>query len=79
VKIPDSSQTGSPGPAHPLHYSFTVGESYTRAEIFAIVGVEDLKGGPWYTGYAKHDKSGTPAVRPGCEYESNPGRTRASR
>ncbi len=34
-------------PAYPFH----VGSDYTRNDIFAVVGLPEHSGGPWYTGY----------------------------
>lgn len=33
---------------------FEVGMSYTRAQIFEVLGLADPNGGPFYTGYASH-------------------------
>lgn len=36
-------------------YDFTVGEEYTRKDVFRLIGMpEDTWGGPWFTGYARH-------------------------
>jgi len=35
-------------------YSFKVGETYTRRDIFQTIGLPDHHGGPWFTGYASH-------------------------
>lgn len=35
-------------------YRFAVGQSYTRKDVFRILGIPDPKGGIWYTGYASH-------------------------
>lgn len=47
------------GPPYPknqetLPYPFTVGAKYSRSDIFPIVGLDDPRGGPWYTGYTSH-------------------------
>jgi 5-methylcytosine-specific restriction protein A len=34
-------------------YRFRSGTQYTRKDVFAIVGIDDPEGGPWYTGYAR--------------------------
>lgn len=35
-------------------YPFSVGNTYTRQDVFRVVGVPDHKGGAWFTGYASH-------------------------
>ncbi|MBC1235718.1 DUF3427 domain-containing protein [Nostoc sp. 2RC] len=38
-----------------MSYEFTCGKSYTRKDIFRIIGlIEEPKGGNWYTGYTGH-------------------------
>lgn len=34
-----------------LPYPFQIGQSYTRRDVFKLIGVEDHVGGPWFTGY----------------------------
>lgn len=46
-----------PVPTHepdPSPYPFKVDESYTRKQVFAIIGIEEPTGGPWFTGYTQH-------------------------
>lgn len=39
-----------------MSYKFTIGKSYTRKDIFRIIGLlEDPEGGNWYTGYKNHE------------------------
>lgn len=33
---------------------FVSGATYTRADVLAVLGIPDPKGGPWYTGYTQH-------------------------
>lgn len=35
-------------------YQFVTGRSYTRQDVFRIIGIADPGGGTWYTGYASH-------------------------
>jgi 5-methylcytosine-specific restriction protein A len=35
-------------------HDFKVGNTYTRADVFARLGIPDPEGGPWYTGYSRH-------------------------
>jgi 5-methylcytosine-specific restriction protein A len=35
-------------------HPFEVGRPYTRKQVFSILGIGNPKGGPWYTGYARH-------------------------
>lgn len=35
-------------------YQFVVGRSYTRQDVFGVIGIDDPGGGNWYTGYASH-------------------------
>lgn len=47
--VPEESGSG---------YRFVVGESYTRQDIYEVVGVpKDLRGGDWETGYHRHEGS----------------------
>jgi 5-methylcytosine-specific restriction enzyme A len=39
-----------------LQYSFQIGYSYTRRDIYRVIGIpEDTHGGVWDTGYARHE------------------------
>lgn len=35
-------------------YPFVIGHSYTRQDVFRVIGLVDSGGGNWYTGYASH-------------------------
>lgn len=35
-------------------YQFVIGRSYTRQDVFGVLGIDDPGGGNWYTGYASH-------------------------
>lgn len=38
-----------------MRYSFQIGHSYTRRDVYRIIGIpEDTHGGNWDTGYARH-------------------------
>jgi 5-methylcytosine-specific restriction enzyme A len=37
-------------PAHPFH----IGSDYTRRDVFAVLGIPEHTGGPWFTGYTSH-------------------------
>ena len=36
-------------------YPFTVNSKYTRQDVFAVLGIDDPRGGNWYTGYTSHN------------------------
>ncbi|WP_414530049.1 DUF3427 domain-containing protein [Nodularia chucula] len=39
-----------------MNYKFVCGKTYTRKDIFSIIGLlEEPKGGNWYTGYTRHE------------------------
>jgi hypothetical protein len=33
---------------------FNIGSEYTRRDVFAVLGIPDHNGGPWFTGYTSH-------------------------
>lgn len=35
-------------------YQFVIGRSYTRQDVFRVIGIDDPGGGNWYTGYTSH-------------------------
>jgi 5-methylcytosine-specific restriction enzyme A len=45
-----SAPASRPVPALP----FNIGDEYTRRDVFAILGILDHKGGPWFIGYTSH-------------------------
>ena len=46
--------TNAPHHERPLAYPFHIGSDYTRNDVFAVVGIAEHSGGPWYTGYTSH-------------------------
>lgn len=39
-----------------MAHSFEVGKTYTREQVMTLIGVPtDVKGGNWYTGYARNE------------------------
>ena len=51
-------------------YQFVIGRSYTRQDVFGVLGIDDPGGGNSYTGYASHRGdwfifcgTGTPGAR----------------
>lgn len=58
-------------------YQFVVGRSYARQDVFRVLGIDDPRGGNWYTGYASHKGdwsifcgTGTPG-RTGHDYQNH--------
>lgn len=37
-----------------VEYQFVIGRSYTRQDVFTVIGIVDPGGGAWYTGYTSH-------------------------
>ncbi|RQZ39661.1 DUF3427 domain-containing protein [Burkholderia sp. Bp9090] len=37
-------------------YQFIIGHLYSRRDVFKIIGIDDPKGGAWYTGYTSHQR-----------------------
>ena len=35
-------------------YQFVIGHAYTRQDVFGLIGIDDPKGGNWYTGYTSY-------------------------
>jgi 5-methylcytosine-specific restriction enzyme A len=46
--------SNAPHQERPLVYPFHIGSDYTRNDVFAVVGIPERSGGPWYTGYTSH-------------------------
>jgi 5-methylcytosine-specific restriction enzyme A len=58
-------------------YRFKVGKQYTRDDVFGVLGMENPRGGPFFTGYASRDDDwfifcgvGTPG-RTGHDYKNH--------
>jgi hypothetical protein len=51
---PKAAQTSGRGTVVGSAYPFEVGQKYLRRDVFAVIGIDDPSGGPWYTGYTQH-------------------------